>query len=142
MSKQTMFINSRSVGFYFERYERTADLTKWEKVPELVNFGKLPPILKTTQPQNEYLKKNGAVAVLEGEGFHTGLRKTDYTNLFHGNVKESGGKKVKRSEVLVSLTNQRKTMYVAYFNFYEVNTYERTKLYEGFLQWFRNSVTA
>jgi hypothetical protein len=31
---------------------------------------------------------------------------------------------------------------VAYFNFYQINTYERTKLYEGFLQWFRNSVTA
>lgn len=139
MSKHTMFINNRSVGFYFEKYELSKDLKKWQKIPELINFGKLPPILKITQPQNEYLKKNGAVAVLEGEGFHTGLRPTETKNLYHGNRKEL---KDKRSEVLVYLTNQHRTMYVAYFNFYQVSPYERTKLYEGFLQWFRNSVTA
>lgn len=139
MSKKTMFINSRSVDFYFEKYERTEDLKKWQKVPELVNFNKLPPMLAVSEPRGEYLKNNGAIVVLEGERFHTGLRKTETKNLYHGNRKELKGK---RSEVLVYLTNQHRTMYVAYFNLYRVLPYDGLKLYEGFLQWFRNSVSA
>ncbi len=113
---------------------------RFEKVPTMIAFNKLPFELKVEPSQKEFLIKQGAKNVITGrikEGkreFFSGLIPLKETS-FEGNDYESIKGQKKLSLIIFDFLESSKILNVYYFNhFYIHNRAERMKFCIHFLQ--------
>lgn len=132
MANHVFPFRSRTVRYEQVEYTRNADSGRFLKRLELVDFQRLPAELQTQRTQDERIRRNGADQIITGRfrqkqrEFFTGLRKTGFPELMHGNDAD-------RSEVLFLFAPDFSALAVFHFTGWRCYPTERTAFYAEFM---------
>lgn len=132
MANHALSFRGRTVRYEETHYTRDPDSGRFLKRLELVDFPRLPAELKTEHTQDERIRRNGADQIITGRfrqkrrEFFTGLRKTGFPELMHGNDAD-------RSEVLFLFAPDFAALTVFHFTGWRCYPAERTAFHAEFM---------